>query len=59
MLAGGSVGAGWDQLQRAGPKDDRQVTVGSECWSKINMEEQHCENEKSLPEPIVSDFLVR
>ncbi len=26
MLAGGSVVAGWDQLERAGPKDDRQVT---------------------------------
>jgi hypothetical protein len=26
MLAGGSVVAVWDQLERAGPKDDRQVT---------------------------------
>ena len=26
MLEGGSVVAGWDQLERAGPKDDRQVT---------------------------------
>jgi hypothetical protein len=26
MLAGGSVVAGWDQKERAGPKDDRQVT---------------------------------
>jgi hypothetical protein len=26
MLTGGSVGVGWDQLQRTGPKDDRQVT---------------------------------
>ena len=30
MLAGGSVVAGWDPIERAGPKDDRQVTVGSE-----------------------------
>jgi hypothetical protein len=29
MLAGGSVGGGWDQLERAGPKDDRQVTRSS------------------------------
>ena len=29
-VAGGSVVAGWDQLERTGPKDDRQVTVGSE-----------------------------
>ena len=26
MLTGGSVVAGWDQTERAGPKDDRQVT---------------------------------
>jgi hypothetical protein len=26
MLSGGSVVAGWDQTERAGPKDDRQVT---------------------------------
>ena len=51
--------AGWDPIERAGPKDDRQVTVGNERWSRINMEEQHCENEKSLPEAIVSDFLTR
>ena len=31
----GSVGAGWDQLQRSGPKDDRQVTVGSEGKTEI------------------------
>ena len=30
MLTGGSVGAEWDQLERAGPKKDRQVTLGSE-----------------------------
>ena len=30
MLSGGSVVVGWDQIERAGPKDDRQVTVGSE-----------------------------
>ena len=28
MLAGGSVVAGWYQLERTGPKDDRQVTSG-------------------------------
>ena len=57
MLTGDSVGAGWDQLERAGPKkdrqvtlgsegpkEDRQVTLGSERWSKTNMEEQHCED---------------
>ena len=27
MLTGGSVGVGWDQLERAGPKEDRQVTL--------------------------------
>ncbi len=27
MLTGGSVVAGWDPIERAGPKDDRQVTV--------------------------------
>ena len=27
MLTGGSVGVGWDQLEKAGPKDDRQVTL--------------------------------
>jgi hypothetical protein len=27
MLVGGSVVPGWDQLERAGPKDDRQVTI--------------------------------
>jgi hypothetical protein len=27
MLTGGSVGAGWDQLERAGPKEARQVTI--------------------------------
>ncbi len=62
MLAGGSVVAGRDQLERAGPKDDRQVTVGIERWSKIDMEEQHCEDAKSLPEAqveMVSDFLAR
>jgi hypothetical protein len=59
MLTGGSVVVGWDQIERAGPKDDRQVTGGIERWSKINMEEQHCEIEKSLPESIVSDFLTR
>jgi hypothetical protein len=68
MLAGGSVGAGWDQLQRAGPKDDRQVTVGSERWSETNredphcedaMEAPHCEDAKSLHEEMVTDFLVR
>ena len=59
ILAGGSVVAGWDQIERAGPKDDRQVTGGIERWSKINMEEQHYENEKSLPEDMVSDFLIR
>jgi hypothetical protein len=59
MLEGGSVVTGWDQKERAGPKDDREVTVGREGWSKKNMEEQHCENEKSLPEAIVSDFLDR
>jgi hypothetical protein len=59
MLSGGSVVVGWNQIERAGPKDDRQVTVGSERWSKINIEEQHCENEKSLPEATVSDFLDR
>jgi len=40
----------------------RRVTVGSEGWSKINMEEQHCEDAKSLPEAqveMVSDFLAR
>ena len=40
----------------------RRVTVGSERWSKINMEEQHCEDAKSLPEAqveMVSDFLAR
>jgi hypothetical protein len=31
MLAGGSVVAGWDQKERAGPKDDRQVTEVSSC----------------------------
>jgi hypothetical protein len=31
ILAGGSVGEGWDQLQRAGPKDDRQVTDVGSC----------------------------
>ena len=25
MLSGGSVVSGWDQLERAGPTDDRQV----------------------------------
>ncbi len=34
MLAGGSVVVGWDPIERTGPKDDRQVTVGSERWSK-------------------------
>ena len=34
MLAGGSVVAGWDQLERAGPKDDRQVTV---CCLEISV----------------------
>jgi hypothetical protein len=29
-FTGGSVVVGWDQKERAGPKDDRQVTVGSE-----------------------------
>ena len=66
MLTGGSVGAGWDQLQRAGPKDDRQVTVGSERWSETNredphyedaMEVPHCEDAKSLHEETVTDFL--
>jgi hypothetical protein len=28
MLTGGSVVVGWDQKERTGPKDDRQVTVG-------------------------------
>jgi hypothetical protein len=68
MLAGGSVGGGWDHLERAGPKDDRQATVGSERWSKTNMEEthcenamesQHCEDAKSLHEEMATDFLVR
>jgi hypothetical protein len=27
MLTGGSVVPGWDQKERTGPKDDRQVTV--------------------------------
>ncbi len=27
MLTGGSVVTGWDPIERAGPKDDRQVTV--------------------------------
>jgi hypothetical protein len=31
MLTGGSVVAGWDQKERAGPKDDRQVTEVSSC----------------------------
>ena len=26
ILTGDSVGEGWDQLERAGPKEDRQVT---------------------------------
>ncbi len=30
MLTGVSVVVGWDQLQRTGPKDDHQVTVGTE-----------------------------
>ena len=30
MLTGVSVGTGWDQLERAGPKEDRQVTLGNE-----------------------------
>jgi hypothetical protein len=38
MLSGGSVVAGWDQKERAGPKDGRQVIVGSKRWSKINTE---------------------
>ena len=29
MLTGDSVVAGWDQIERSGPKDDRQVTVVS------------------------------
>jgi hypothetical protein len=28
MLGGGSVVVGWDQKERTGPKDDRQVTRG-------------------------------
>jgi hypothetical protein len=27
MFTGGSVGSGWDQIERTGPKDDRQVTA--------------------------------
>ena len=27
MLTGGSVGVGWDQLERSGPKEVRQVTT--------------------------------
>ncbi len=34
MLAGGSVVPGWDPIERAGPKDDRQVTVHVHCFSK-------------------------
>ena len=44
MLAGGSVVVGWDPIERAGPKDDRQVTVGSERWSETNREDPHCED---------------
>ena len=29
MLTGDSVGEGWDQLERTGPKEVRQVTLGS------------------------------
>ena len=59
MLTSGSVGAGWDQLERTGPKETRQVTLGSERRSKTNMESQHCEDEKPRHEEMVADFLVR
>jgi hypothetical protein len=32
MLTGGSFVAGWDQKERAGPKDDRQVTLTIHCF---------------------------
>ena len=59
---------GWDQLERSGPKETRQVTLGHERRSKSNMEEPHsedtmdeqpCEDAKPRHEEMVTDFLVR
>ncbi len=35
MLTGDSVVVGWDKIERTGPKDDRQVTVGSEGKGQV------------------------
>jgi hypothetical protein len=42
MLTGGFVVVGWDQLERTGPKDDRQVTYECQCDERLKVKVERC-----------------